>query len=187
MAACKIARLPFAATEPVQDSYFPRGGQWQLFTRLGIEWRGLSAATALSSGPGFTQCSPGSSSCLSTCRHGDEGGNGRAFVSNRLSLGTHFEHHYSGLTPHAVATIVLLRRCDYRAPGIFYERYVIAVHKMNTLVYADTTDEQSSAAFNRKHHATDVISFGVYSGIATAFLCCQQRPCGPDEMIHWYS
>jgi MFS family permease len=57
---------------------------------------------------------------------------------------------------------------------------------MNTLVYADTTDEQSSAASSIASTLQQMsISFGVASaGLATAFFVPRNGQSGATEMIH---
>jgi EmrB/QacA subfamily drug resistance transporter len=57
---------------------------------------------------------------------------------------------------------------------------------MNTLVYADTTDEQSSAASSIASTMQQMsISFGVATaGLATAFFVPSNGQSGPAEMIH---
>jgi predicted MFS family arabinose efflux permease len=57
---------------------------------------------------------------------------------------------------------------------------------MNTLVYADTTDEQSSAASSIASTMQQMsISFGVASaGLATAFFVPRTGQSGATEMIH---
>jgi MFS family permease len=57
---------------------------------------------------------------------------------------------------------------------------------MNTLVYADTTDEQSSAASSIASTMQQMsISFGVATaGLATAFFVASHGQSGPAEMIH---
>jgi EmrB/QacA subfamily drug resistance transporter len=57
---------------------------------------------------------------------------------------------------------------------------------MNTLVYADTTDQQTSAASSIASTMQQMsVSFGVASaGLATAFFVPQSGQSGPTEMIH---
>jgi EmrB/QacA subfamily drug resistance transporter len=57
---------------------------------------------------------------------------------------------------------------------------------MNTLVYADTTDEQTSAASSIASTMQQMsISFGVATaGLATAFFVPSNTHTGPNEMIH---
>jgi MFS family permease len=57
---------------------------------------------------------------------------------------------------------------------------------MNTLVYADTTDEQTSAASSIASTMQQMsISFGVATaGLATAFFVPSSGQSGPTEMIH---
>ena len=57
---------------------------------------------------------------------------------------------------------------------------------MNTLVYADTTDEQTSAASSIASTMQQMsISFGVATaGLATAFFVPSKTHTGPGEMIH---
>ena len=57
---------------------------------------------------------------------------------------------------------------------------------MNTLVYADTTDQQTSAASSIASTMQQMsISFGVATaGLATAFFVPRNGHSGPDEMIH---
>jgi EmrB/QacA subfamily drug resistance transporter len=57
---------------------------------------------------------------------------------------------------------------------------------MNTLVYADTTDEQTSAASSIASTMQQMsISFGVATaGLATAFFIPSNTHTGPNEMIH---
>jgi MFS family permease len=57
---------------------------------------------------------------------------------------------------------------------------------MNTLVYADTTDQQTSAASSIASTLQQMsISFGVASaGLATAFFVPHSGQSGPAEMIH---
>jgi MFS family permease len=57
---------------------------------------------------------------------------------------------------------------------------------MNTLVYADTTDQQSSAASSIASTMQQMsISFGVATaGLTTAFFVPSHGQSGPAEMIH---
>ena len=57
---------------------------------------------------------------------------------------------------------------------------------MNTLVYADTTDQQASAASSIASTMQQMsISFGVAAaGLATAFFVPSNGQSGPTEMIH---
>jgi hypothetical protein len=57
---------------------------------------------------------------------------------------------------------------------------------MNTLVYADTTDQQSSAASSIASTMQQMsISFGVATaGLATAFFVPHSSQSGPTAMIH---
>jgi len=58
--------------------------------------------------------------------------------------------------------------------------------RMNTLVYADTTDQESSAASSVASTMQQMsISFGVATaGLATAFFVPHTGQSGPTEMIH---
>jgi hypothetical protein len=57
---------------------------------------------------------------------------------------------------------------------------------MNTLVYADTTDQENSAASSIASTMQQMsISFGVATaGLATAFFVPGNGQSGPTEMIH---
>ncbi|HEY4354601.1 MAG TPA: DHA2 family efflux MFS transporter permease subunit [Acidobacteriaceae bacterium] len=71
--------------------------------------------------------------------------------------------------------------------AFFYGAFTsLQYSSMNTLVYADTTDQQSSAASSIASTMQQMsISFGVATaGLATAFFVPVKGQAGPAEMIH---
>jgi len=100
-------------------------------------------------------------------------------VSNTIILGV-LLMLFATIGAHtAVWVIVLL--------AVFYGAFTsLQYTSMNTLVYADTTDQQSSAASSIASTMQQLsISFGVATaGLATAFFVPQGSQSQPSEMIH---
>ena len=100
-------------------------------------------------------------------------------ISNTIILGL-LLMLFATIGPSTPVWIIVLQAFFY---GAFTS---LQYTSMNTLVYADTTDEQSSAASSIASTMQQMsISFGVATaGLATAFFVASNGHAGPDEMIH---
>ncbi|WP_263354969.1 DHA2 family efflux MFS transporter permease subunit [Acidicapsa acidisoli] len=87
---------------------------------------------------------------------------------------------FATIGPHTPVWIIVLQAFFY---GAFTS---LQYTSMNTLVYADTTDQQASAASSIASTMQQMsISFGVAAaGLATAFFVPSNSQSGPTEMIH---
>jgi MFS family permease len=100
-------------------------------------------------------------------------------ISNTIVLGL-LLLLFATIGPSTPAWMIVLQAFFY---GAFTS---LQYTSMNTLVYADTTDEQSSAASSIASTMQQMaISFGVATaGLATAFFVPGNGQSGPNEMIH---
>jgi EmrB/QacA subfamily drug resistance transporter len=100
-------------------------------------------------------------------------------ISNTLVLGV-LLMVFATIGIHTPVWVIVLQAFLY---GAFTS---LQYSSMNTLVYADTTDEQTSAASSIASTMQQMsISFGVATaGLATAFFVPSNTHTGPGEMIH---
>jgi EmrB/QacA subfamily drug resistance transporter len=100
-------------------------------------------------------------------------------ISNTLILGV-LLLGFATIGIHTPVWVIVLQAFLY---GAFTS---LQYSSMNTLVYADTTDEQTSAASSIASTMQQMsISFGVATaGLATAFFVPSNTHTGPGEMIH---
>jgi MFS family permease len=100
-------------------------------------------------------------------------------ISNTIILGL-LLLLFATIGPQTPVWIIVLQAFFY---GAFTS---LQYTSMNTLVYADTTDQQSSAASSIASTMQQMsISFGVATaGLATAFFVSSNGQSGPTEMIH---
>ena len=102
-----------------------------------------------------------------------------ALISNTIILGL-LLLLFATIGPHTPVWIIVLQAFFY---GAFTS---LQYTSMNTLVYADTTDQETSAASSIASTMQQMsISFGVATaGLATAFFVPHTGRPGPTEMIH---
>jgi MFS family permease len=100
-------------------------------------------------------------------------------ISNTIILGL-LLLLFATIGPDTAVWIIVLQAFFY---GAFTS---LQYTSMNTLVYADTTDQQTSAASSIASTMQQMsISFGVATaGLATAFFVPSNGQSGPTEMIH---
>jgi len=100
-------------------------------------------------------------------------------ISNTIILGL-LLLLFATIGPHTPVWFIVLQAFFY---GAFTS---LQYTSMNTLVYADTTDQQASAASSIASTMQQMsISFGVAAaGLATAFFVPSNGQSGPTEMIH---
>jgi hypothetical protein len=100
-------------------------------------------------------------------------------ISNTIILGL-LLLLFATIGPHTPVSMIVLQAFLY---GAFTS---LQYTSMNTLVYADTTDEESSAASSIASTMQQMsISFGVATaGLATAFFVPSNTGSGAAEMVH---
>jgi EmrB/QacA subfamily drug resistance transporter len=100
-------------------------------------------------------------------------------ISNTVILGL-LLLLFATIGPHTPVWMIILQAFLY---GAFTS---LQYSSMNTLVYADTTDEEASAASSIASTMQQMsISFGVATaGLATAFFVTAKAQSNPAEMIH---